>query len=386
MGLRVVIASTCDLNIYPAQYHLALALSRTGAEVTILSKVEPTLTVPGYESVQRPAWIPIEQFSGIIARLPVLRADHQGVLRALARVRPDWVVAQHGHTMSGLLYKAMMTRQAPVKVAAYFADYIERAWWLPWLRTAAGRLDAYIDVCDMRLAWREAEWVALRCPRFVVRNAPPRQRSHVLTAHTGVPRIVFTGRDYGRSMRSDLLIRFLRRLCENGTQVSWLLPGTLEQRQRIGEMVGHGNFSVSDAIGKEELFARLAEYDFGLLWTPTTARQNAETHSSYVSAAPNKLGEYMATGLGVLHTGNPGLSFVPDDCAVSLDPWDPERSADGLATLLANRPRVESMRRRALRFHHDVLNAEVQTRPLVDFMRNGDDCATFPPIRSTVRS
>lgn len=374
--MHIAIISTCDLNLYPAQYYLAETLAQRGARVTILSKSQPRFLTQSGAFSSNIDWFPIERQSGWISRLPIVRADYHGVILQLMKLRPTWIVAQHGQALAALLYKAFTSDRHPVKVAGYFADYVERAWWLSLLKRNAGRLDAYVDVCDLRLAWREAEWSRLCRPRFVVRNAPPLRNDLKFESHSKNPRLIFTGRDYGDAMRSDLLLRFIKRMCQSGFQVTWLMPGESHERSAAIEAVNHENFSVLEAVDKGTMNKLLASYDVGLLWTPTTRRQNETERTNYVSAASNKLGEYLASGLLIAHTGNPGLRFLPNDVGIELNPWHPEESAETLALLLTNRNRIKLARAAALRFHRDVLNASVQSDFFVSFLFDGKSQAS----------
>lgn len=366
----VALISTYDLNVYPSLYWVARALEARGCDCRMLSRIEPRLGGLKEARGADPDWIPIQTASGPLARLPILHGDYLGILRRLLHMRPDAVIAQHGTAVSALVYKFLcpsLGRREPL-VTAYFADYIARSWWSPWLKRGAGSLDAYVDVCDLRLGWRSQDWPALPTSRFVIRNAPPRAAMEAIAAHAGPARILFTGRDYGAAMRTDLLLRFVERLCASGHRVDWRMPGPEANRERLRRQVPVVGFQMLPALDKATLAAAMPAYDMGILWTPTSAEENASSRSNYVSAAPNKLGEYLAAGLAVAHTGNPGLRFLPDAVGFAIDPFAPEASADRLSELLQNRAALEHMRAAALSFHLENLNADAQITPFTDWL------------------
>jgi hypothetical protein len=45
-------------------------------------------------------------------------------------------------------------------------------------------------------------------------------------------------------MRSDLLFRFIKRICQHGFEVTWMMPGEAHEREAAREAVGHAGFSV----------------------------------------------------------------------------------------------------------------------------------------------
>lgn len=303
-----------------------------------------------------------------MARVPILHGGYLGILRQLIRLRPDAVIAQHGTAVSALAYQWLCPRGRRPLLAAYFADYIKDSWWVPLLRGGASSLDAYIDVCDLRLSWRAEDWPKLPPARFVIRNAPPRSTAAMVDPHSGPARVLFTGRDSGAAMRTDLLLRFVEQLCRSGHRVDWFLPGAESERTAIRDRVGSSGLQVRAPIDKAALSAAMPSYDVGILWTPITAAENLGTRSNYVSAASNKLGEYLAAGLAIAHTGNPGLRFLPDSVGFTLDPFAPEASAERLDPLLRDRPQLDARRADALRFHIDSLNAETQCKAFADWL------------------
>lgn len=367
-GKHIAFVSTCDVNLYPSLLYLANEFQKRGHACTFLARIEPRVSQPS-ASMRPISWQPIQQSRGRLAKLPVVRGDYHGILRGLMRLKPDAIVAQHGSIVSALAYKKWVARKPKPAVATYFSDYIEDAWWLPILRRSSSLLDAYIDVCDLRMRRRQAEWPRLPEARFVMRNAPPLRKISEVKPHCGARRVVFTGRYYGDADRTDLLLRFVEALCENGISFTWFMPEEQKYRATIEESLRHDLFCLRPAVSKEELWRQLGLFDCGLLWRPVSETERRDgVNPNYLSVAPNKVGEYLAAGLFVLHTGSPGLDFLPPDCAVAVDPFKPEAAAEGLAHFLKDRSMVESFRGSAFRLHERSLNAEMQCAQFVDWL------------------
>lgn len=144
--------------------------------------------------------------------------------------------------------------------------------------------------------------------------------------------------------------------------------------RRFSEPVNRGILSFLPALPRSEFVDALEAYDLGLVWHPLIGRGPL----ARFTCAPNKVGEYLAAGLGVIHTGNTGLGFLDKSgAAIGVDPSDPDSLA-GLCRSLANDPsRVNLMRERARKLHSDCLNLEEQAAPLL---------AWLSQIRSSLRS
>lgn|GEM_PF-3140183 len=175
--------------------------------------------------------------------------------------------------------------------------------------------------------------------------------------------MAFTNSKYVLGLNRERISRFLSRLCDNGIVVDWYLPGAEEVRSIARSLVSHPRFAVCDPVEKSRLMDTLGKYDVGLHWAPLA--EQAYDQDYFLSAASNKIGEYLAAGLVVAHAGNPGLSYLPEEVCAVFDPTDPVAGADQLAAALADRATVERKRQAALRYHLDEMNFEAQTAPFV---------------------
>ena len=170
-------------------------------------------------------------------------------------------------------------------------------------------------------------------------------------------------------LNRDRLSRFITRLCQSGVSVDWYMSGFSgllsgdDLRASARSLTDHPLFRLREPVEKARLLETLGEYDAGLFWAPL-AEQNFN-RSYFLSAASNKIGEYIAAGLVVAHTGNPGLAYLPQEICAVFDPTDPEAGADQLAAALADRAAVERKREAALRYHDEEMNFEIQAAPFI---------------------
>jgi len=364
--MKAVVISLNDPNIYPGLHHLAKALVRAGADVHFLSSLEPTGVDPDREI----PWAAIPKLKGVIEKIPALRANYHGIFRLIRNARPDWIIAQHEYLLPALAYKAVDRR---VKVAGYFSDYYKGLWHTEVLKRGAGFLNAYVDICDVRLQWRQNDWSKIPAETFIIRQAPLRRSSNKLESHECTARVVLTGSNLLLKMNRERLSRFLHQLCSRDIAVDWYLPGPDDMREDARLLTLHPLFAVREPISKSELIETLSNYDAGLFWAPMADADLSRPwdRSVFVSAASNKIGEYIAAGLIVAHTGNPGLSYLPDDICVVFDPTDPEAGADQLVAQIADRAAVDRKRQAALCYHLNEMNFEAQAAPFINYVMEG---------------
>jgi hypothetical protein len=288
----------------------------------------------------------------------------------LRRQRPRWVIAQNEYIVAAIIYKLLFDRKC--RVASYITEYQRDRMYMQFLRFLAGHLDVYIDICDVRLAWRRSDWPQMQAKDFVVRQAPFSRSGETLPVHAGQARMVFTGSGFVLGLDRNRLSRFLGRLCESGIEIDWLLPGPEERRSVARSLVSHPGLRVLPPVDKIALIATLSEYDVGLHWAPMA--EQALDRDYFASAASNKIGEYIAAGLVVAHAGNPGLAYLPDEVSLMFDPTDPDAGADALAAMLSDRSIIEQRRAAALRYHLEEMNFDAQAAPFLALV-TGDDTA-----------
>lgn len=308
------------------------------------------------------------------AKVPFMRANYHALLATFLRERPDWIITQHEYVVPAVLYRFLPVKRA--YVAASFVDFQGARRYARALKPLAGVIDAYLDVCEMRVAWQKDLWPRMVAPAFVARNTALRQPQRPLAPHKGPARVVLTG--------SALLMleicsparlgRFIERLCAHGVSLDWYIhasPGKLSAALDVARgLCDHPLYRVHEPLPKRELLDVIGDYDAGLFWAPLAdADLNvARDRSVFLSAASNKISEYIAAGLVVAHTGNPGLSYLPAEVSVAFDATDPEAAADHLAAALSDRPTLEQMRQSAFRYQQTDMNFQAQIAPFLDYV------------------
>ena len=383
--MKTAILTQCNPNMFPALYRLAVQLAEHGSDVRFASRYEPNLD--GDRS-SRITWIGLPKIGRFAKRLPFFRSVYPRMMLDLVRYRPDWIIGENEYVVPALLYKRAFVL-GKVRIAGYFSDYYSQGKSIAPLAGMANRLDAYVDVCDMRVRWRRRDWPRMTAAPFVIRHATDQQAVVAYRPHAGPPRVVCTGSRVMLEMNRDRLSRFIMRLCNNGVSFDWYVTGFSELRSgedlrsEARSLADHPLFSIRAPVAKSHLLATLSEYDAGLFWAPVVevddpvmdpksglADPNLRK-SLFLSSASNKVGEYIAAGLVVAYGGNPGLAYLPEEVCAVFDPTDPEAGADQLAAKLSDRSAVERKRQAALRYHRDELNFEMQAAPFVRYVTNG---------------
>lgn len=366
--MKVAVLASYNPNIFPNLHYLAAALASEGAEVFFASRASPQVRETELETISY-ATIPDIGRWGV--RLSNVER-HYRVWQMLADFRPDWVIGEHELAVSALAYKLSQPRRR-VKYAAYFCDYYQSRH-MTLIGRMAGQMDVYIDICDLRYAWRRRDWPRLAAPAFIQRQAPRLQPEAPFVPHEGAPRVVYTGsRNVLCWMDRARLSRFITRLCGRGVAVDWYLPGTPEEREMAQSLADGPLYRVLEPLGKDALLERLPTYDAGLQWAPLAERVNATPFwdAYFLSAVSNKIGEYIAAGLMIAHSGNPGLAYLPEEVCAVFDPTDPEQAADRLADALSDREALERKRAAALEYHRGEMNFETQLAPLIRHIMSG---------------
>lgn len=363
-----MIAALNNQNIYPSLYYIACLLAGQDYDVVFLSRIKPNIHLKG-NVLKEPKWLELKQPSVLENKFPFVRGNYHRVFKAVIQQKPDIFIGQHQLALLGVLYSVFSKK---TKVISYFCDHIVNSWFTPLMRYFANRFDAYIDICDLRLSWRKSEWIKLKCPTFIIRQAIPFDEEKKFEPHNQNPKIIFTGSDLGKHMQWELLSRFINTLIELGIEFHWYLPGTSEKRIKAQLISDSKNYCVFEPVAKKELLELLPKYDAGLLWAPVesinTIKPKDTIVFSMLSAASNKICEYHAAGLLTIHTGNPGLTYLPQEVGYSINPWEPEQSAVRLASFLKQTELLENSRKAAFNYYLNTMNVEKQTETFVKFL------------------
>lgn len=353
---------------------MAGALHDRGLSIVFASIARPIGDEPNGPKYR---WVHIERATGILSRLPWFRSSGLFLLNMLRSDKPRWIIAQNEYIVAALIYKILFARKC--RVASYITEYQRDRFFMRVLKHISGFIDAYVDICDVRLGWRKSDWPRLRAQTFIIRQAPFARMPVTTSPHVGRAKMVFTGSGFVLGLDRGRLSRFLTRLCESGIAVDWLLPGSDERRSTARSLVSHPRFRVLEPVDKASLILTLSDYDVGLHWAPL-AEQDLD-RDYFLSAASNKIGEYIAAGLVVAHAGNPGLSYLPDSVATVFDPTDPDFGASQLVAALADRTALEERRAAVIRYHLQEMNFDAQAAPFLALI-TGTPVAAPPLGRS----
>ncbi|WP_146115865.1 glycosyltransferase family 4 protein [Malikia granosa] len=367
---KVALIALNNINLYPAFFYIAEKLSRDGHEVTLLSRTNPLELSNSLEIQINFKWIEIKNTGSITRFIPLLKGNSHGILGELFKIKPDWVIGQHQYSIIGVIYKIIMNTKRKVKAGIYFSDYIENNINEIIIKKFSRYLDLCIDVCDLRVQWRITEWPKLQCKTIVVRQATPVKKNIKLDKHCGPAKIIFTGSNYGAGMNWELLGDFINTLCEKGILFDWYLPGTDNIREKAKKLSNHPNYTVYPPVRKSELLNLQRNYDFGLFWAPYSEETTKLNRSIYASAASNKICEYQSSGLGIIHTGNPGLSYLPENISFKINPWDINKTIKNLFDIIESRNKIEEIRLNSLAYHIKTMNSENQIEPLSKYIKN----------------
>ncbi len=206
---------------------------------------------------------------------------------------------------------------------------------------------------------------------FVVRNVPPMGSGWNIGSpapRSGYPRLVYAGSVSGLAYEGvELLIRGFAESKTNCTLAIYPAEGC-SAAAPVAELIaayGLGDrVELFERVEREELPATLAKYDVGVVFYPARAGQNINASL----AAPNKLFEYMASGLAVLASNNATLQFVSRQ---GLG-WNVAGAAvSEIAELLKRvecRSAVELCRRNAYEAFRQMYHYEVEAAPLIEWV------------------
>lgn len=365
--MKYIVIADHDPNIFPGMFYLARQLADAGHDVIFFATHEPVATGWSLDGVR---YINLPKPAGFSLKIPLVRSNYHRLFACFLRERPDWIVAQHQYTLPSAFFRLLSG--GSTRMAACFVDFHGERRYLKAMKPLAGMVDLYADVCDLRVDWMRQAWPRLGDTTFVARNAPLRQPERPLEPHQGVPKVVLTA-SVAMTMHytsPDRFSRFATRLCGHGISLDWYTIMREDQRAQVYGLCTHPLFTVHDPLPKTRLIEELRGYDVGLFWAPMADADlsRAPDRSIFISAASNKIAEYMSAGLMVAHSGNPGLAYLPSAVSVAFDPTDPEAAADRLAAAIFDREAVERARLAAWNYHRNEMNFEAQFAPLIDVL------------------
>lgn len=364
--MRLLFLAQYPLEVFPSFLQIAEEVSANGADVAFFTTSSPK----NYREDSVVEICALPRPGRLARRIPLIQSLR--ILAFIGRQEPDYIVAQQVHALPAIVYKLATGVRTHTRVAGFFIDYTVAQRYDRLFRLLAGHLDLYIDICDLRVAWRRQEWRKLDAPTCVVRQAPRLQPTKAIEPHEGPPRVVFTASAFQilNYMNVERFKQFVSRLCGNGVALDWYLYGEgtdYSQNARLASLIDHPLYTVRVSVPKSALMSALRRFDAGLFWAPLADADKSSQvdRQVFLSAASNKIGEYIAAGLIVAHTSNPGLAYLPEALTIAFDPIDPIASADELSKRLFDREDVERRRRAAIAYHSSEMNFEVQVDSLI---------------------
>ncbi len=368
----VVIVTHRDLvALAPQPLYLARALAAKGLRVVLVC-TSPAwlcreLATERFEVVSPATW----RLGGRGALLGLFALALPRLLRCRVAVNFDinnlWIVAQASRwrRFARVLYW----------LEPFYGDYGERH------ASRTARLgqtalpsvlppDALVDVNPERLAI-SGKLCGDPDAAFVLRNVPPLASAWNTggpSARAHAPRLVYAGSVTGVGYEGvELLIRGLARsesACTLTIHPAEGRPAAGDVAAVIAECGCGDRVTLGERVEREQLPGTLAAYDVGVVLYPVRPGQNINSRL----AAPNKLYEYLASGLAVLASNNETLQFVSKEglgwnlATVDLD------AVAALLERLGCRDDVDARRHKAYDSFLRSYNYAAESGPLVDWI------------------
>ena len=303
-----------------------------------------------------------------------------GWARAAARAAPAADV-YHGHDLNALPAAVEASRRHPGSVVIYdshelFIEAGAEAHQPRWVRRMLAiyerrlmrEVTTVITVND-GIAGQLVERYPV--PSItVVRNVPPRQpdvpATDILRRTAAIPAEAPVVLYHGGLQRERGLEVLMDAMTDDRLKRAHLVLlgfGGLEEglRTRAEDPVYGGRVHVLPAVPPDELLAWVASADVSAMpILPTTINHRLST--------PNKLFESLAVGTPIVASDMPGMAAIIRDtgCGVLVDPTRLESVVEGIADLLALKPRaMTDLRARCQRAAYDRYNWETESAALL---------------------
>lgn len=372
-GLRVAVLASGDTLLIPRPQLLSAELARHGFEVALYAGRHNE----GLEF--NPTWLPRTYFMDSTALPRKLRTLGLWLSAAkVARYRPDVIVGFDMAIVPAILAKWLWRRSRAV--AYHLEYYTERkgfsGYWIEFLKRFEHQCDLIVDVDEGRLKRRIATWRRVG-DTVVIRNFYPRKSAAELRPEreAGPTRFVFIG-----SVRPQNNPVALLRAAGRSTrplQLDLFLTGDaatiVELRETAARLGLDGAVAVHDSVPRSEMMTLLSRFDVGTVWYPFVDLRGDEAFA-HENCAPNKLGEYLASGLAILATNNASLRLVEErGFGRQCDPGD-SASIDRALAALAD-PRIREAAKVKVRRAFEVwANYETECAPFINKLNGWSKC------------
>jgi glycosyltransferase involved in cell wall biosynthesis len=357
------VQAICVADAPPGSAATAIVTRLSPGSITSIYRGRQT---GGPPNAQRSEFWLIRELRGAF-RLARLARTTTRFYRAGRRVTPNVI---HAHDLDTLPAGWLLARRHGARLIydahELYSDQdpgtsrVEREVGLLLERFLARKADVVVTVGDC-IGREIALRLRLKCAHLVVLNAPRRE-----DVRMGEPsgdaqmRVVYQGA-MGPGRLVDDLFDAATSLhgVELTLRVAGIPPATLESKALARGL--DGMIRVLPPVPPVELIQALAPFEVGLIINRPVTRNDELVF-------PNKLFEYMMAGLAVVAPRLPELTRLIDGERVGLtfEPGDPHDLARALNELASDRPRLETMRRRARELALERYNAEAQEPVLLE--------------------
>jgi len=363
-GLSSVrILTPSSLWLVPRPQMLAEILAASGYAVTVMapesggSPATGAIAYQGYWFSSR--WWPrkVKSLGLWLACLTILMA------------RPSICIGFDSTIAPALIAKAI---RRSLRVVAYHLEYYEprlgmRGLWIRFLRRFERYADLVVDVDSTRLALRQ-KWTPGISDSVVIRNLAQKNVFAVSQRRSCSPvRFIYTGGVHSRYCIQRLIVLMhashldisLDLYCHGEESTISQLVTTIEK------LYAGDRFRMNPPVSREDIAGLLAAYDVGVVWYPYQGLTSGSGRKVVEYCAPNKAGEYIASGLALFTTNNPSLTYIEaDGIGVCCDPGSDDSVLEKLR-LLCDTEHLQTCKERACERFATELNYEPECRPLV---------------------
>lgn len=356
----------------PQIRYLAESLDREGWAVDLIGPINSEVEIPGVViyRVRTDRW-------GRVC-LPI-----QGLWREF-RNQYDCVIGIDEVGAMTALLSSLFRRQAFRVI--YFLDFFDDlklsriyapARWV--IRRFSCRANMIVDANEHRCALRK-QTLGKKNHYLTIHNCPPLgkvQRDKAIdpifaTAPAGVVRIVYTGTIAQNACLEPIIqaVKLVKQpvcLYIIGNDCN---PYGTQLRKIADPLVKSNRCKFVGFVPRSRLFSILTGADIGLALYGT----GPDTCLNEQYCSPNKLYEYMASGLPAVASTNPSLiSLVQaNNWGLCVDPGNPESIASALDRLASDAGLRAAFSRRAFELHATTMNFDAQVHPLLTGILGAD--------------
>ncbi len=372
----LVLSPANPLRSYSGVKYLCDALHARGVTIDLWA------SIPGAMLPEAAGWsYPVHSFwSGILGQIPRIRY-YSASVRAFWRAYrwPRFILTVD---IGFIREVSLAKRLRPELTLLHYCPELFTATDKPHLRASLGRYARYADVPDVvidvephRALYRQANY-GLTKEVLVIPNTLPAAEMPAPAARGALaqlagcqlppdkPVLLYTGR--GSADRDwNIILAALSQMQHKPFFLAFCYgPGDdiAALRRQGRDLLGADCFYVADAVPRQRLLACIHEADAGLVYY----RPSHSLNHRY--AAPTKLYEYIAAGLPVIASNNPGIVelVVNRGLGVCVSDESAEALAAAIGELMFDQSRLTETRDRCLDQFRKELCYEVVSKTVID--------------------